>query len=122
MLPTECNMPDLSWLQKRPAQGAFLIHQMIGAEKRFPEAMGSYRRNMVRLADKAVQDYMDARECVLAQIQEMQRTPEEMSQGRIIYITRAADRLEDCILTVGRLFRYFEKVRSDKSCFPLAVC
>src|SRR5208337_3720624 len=55
------------------------------AENGFPEAMGSYRRNMVRLADKAVRDYMDARRYVLAQIQEMQRTPEEMAHGRVIY-------------------------------------
>jgi hypothetical protein len=31
----------------------------------------------------------------------------------------ATDRLEDCIITVRRLFRYFEKVKSDQSGFPL---
>ena len=44
MLPTECNMPDLSSLQEQQAQGPFLINQLIGAENGFPEAMGSYRR------------------------------------------------------------------------------
>jgi hypothetical protein len=121
MLPTECNMPDLSFLQEQHAQGPFLIHQLFfGAGKGFPEAMGSYRRNMVRLADKAVRDYMDARRYVLAQIQEMQRTPEEMTRhGRFIYAHLTTDRLEDCIITVRRLFRYYEKVKSDQSRFPL---
>jgi hypothetical protein len=32
---------------------------------------------------------------------------------------QAINRLEDCILTVGRLFRYFEKVRADESGFPI---
>jgi hypothetical protein len=103
MLPTECNMPDLSSLQEQQAQGTFLINQLIGAEKGFPEAMGSYRRNMVRLADKAVRDYMDARRYVLSQVQEMRRTPEEMAKhGRFIYAYLTTDRLEDCIITVRR--------------------
>jgi hypothetical protein len=121
MLPTECNMPDLSSLEEQPAQGPFLIHQVIlGAGKGFPEAMGSYRRNMVRLADKAVRDYMDTRRYVLAQIQEMQRTPEEMARhGRFIYAHLTTDRLEDCIITVRRLFRYFEGVKRDQSRFPM---
>jgi hypothetical protein len=51
MLPTTCNMPDLSDLQARSTQGAFVIHQLIGAGNGFPPAMASYRRNMVsRLA------------------------------------------------------------------------
>ena len=120
MLPTECNMPDLSSLEKQQAKGRLLMHQLIGAEIGFPGAMGCYRRNMVRLADKAVRDYMEARRCVLAQIQEMQRTPQEMAgQGRAIYMFLTTDRLEDCIITVRRLFRYFEKVKSDQSRFPL---
>jgi hypothetical protein len=32
---------------------------------------------------------------------------------------RAIDRLEDCIITVRRLFRYFEKIKSDPTGFRL---
>jgi hypothetical protein len=119
MLPTACNMSDLSGLQSHSSQAAFLLHQLIGADNNFPPAMASYRRNMVRLADKAVQDYGEVRNCVLAQIAEMQRPPHEMVKGRQIYMFRATDKLEDCIITVQRLFRYFEKVKSDPSGFPL---
>jgi hypothetical protein len=59
MLPTACNMPDLSDLQARSPQGVFLLNQFIGAGKDFPPTMASYRRNMVRLADKAVHDYTE---------------------------------------------------------------
>jgi hypothetical protein len=54
MLLVQCNMPDLSALQAQHVQAPFLIHQLIGAEKWFPETMGSYRRNMARLADKGL--------------------------------------------------------------------
>jgi len=119
MLPTTCNMPDLSGLQTHSSQAAFLLHQFIGADNNFPPAMASYRRNMVRLADKAVYDYCEVRKCVLAQIAETQRPHHEMLKGRQIYMFRAINELEDCIITVQRLFRYFEKVKSDRSGFPL---
>jgi hypothetical protein len=118
-LPTACNMPDLSDLEVRSPQEAFLLNQFIGAGKDFPPTMASYRRNMVRLADKAVHDYMEVRNSVLAQIAEAQRPYEEMVKGRVIYMFNAVNRLEDCIITVRRLLRYFEKVKSDPSRFPL---
>jgi hypothetical protein len=119
MFPTACNIPDLSGLRARSSQGAFLLNQLIGAGINFPPAMASYRRNMVRLADKAVHDYIDVRNSVLAQIAETQRPHDEMLRGRQIYMFRAVNKLEDCIITVQRLFRYFEKVKSDPSGFPL---
>ena len=75
MLPTECNLPDLSSLENRLAMSPFSIDLLIGADNGFPDAISSYRRNIVRLADKAVRDYMDVRRCVLAQIHEMSRAP-----------------------------------------------
>jgi hypothetical protein len=119
MLPTACNMPDLSVLQTRSSQGALILQRLIGADANFPPAMASYRRNLVRLADKAVSDYSDVRNLVLSQIAEMQRPPNEMQRGRQIFMLRTIDKLEDCIITVRRLFRYFEKVRTDPSQFPL---
>lgn len=112
-------MPDLSELQARPSNGTFLLNQLIGAGNNFPPAMASYRRNMVRVADKAVYDYIDVRNSVLAQIAEAQRPHNEMVKGRQIYMFRAVNKLEDCIITVQRLFRYFEKVKRDPSRFPL---
>lgn len=119
MLPTKCAMPDLSKLTENPALHPFLIHQLIGAGVGFPAKMSAYRRNLVRLADKAARDYSEVRKCVLAQIEEMQRPPEQMTQGRQLFMVHASDKLEDCIITVRRLFRYCERIKSDRTRFPM---
>ena len=119
MFPTECNIPDLSLLQAQSSQSGFLLNQLIGAGNGFPPTLAAYRRNMVRLADKAVRDFTEVRNLVLAQITEGQRPPHEMVKGRQIYMFAAIDRLEDCIITVGRLFRYLNKVKTDPVHFPL---
>jgi len=119
-LPIQCNMPDLNPLLSRSAQGPFLLHQLIGAGVGFPDKMASYRRNLVRLADKAVRNYCDVRKYVMLQIAEQLRPPEEMARvGRILYMHEITNSLEDCIITTRRLFRYFERIKSDPSGFPL---
>ena len=81
-----CRMPDLSALQAGGARGTFLIQRLLGADVGFPAPMASYRRNFVRLTDKAVRDYMDSRGAVAAQIKEAKRPPEQIArQGRFIY-------------------------------------
>jgi hypothetical protein len=45
------------------------MNQLVGSEKRFPEKMLIYRRNFLRLVDKAVHDYSDARNAVLSIIE-----------------------------------------------------
>lgn len=120
MLFKNCRMPDLSALQAGGARGTFLIHRLLGADVGFPAPMASYRRNFVRLTDKAVRDYMDSRGAVAAQIKEAKRPPEQIArQGRFIYADVISDKLEDCIVTVRRLFRYFERIKSDPSRFPM---
>jgi hypothetical protein len=104
-------MPDLSHLREK-AQVAWLAKQNIGADRGFPETMSAYRRNVARLADKAARDYTDARQAVLALI----RTSGLARWSLAHMIT---DRLEDTIITVRRLFRYFEKIKSDPSRFPM---
>jgi hypothetical protein len=118
MLPSECNMPDVSDLLASPAQKPFLIHQLLGAELDFPEKMLAYRRNFVRLADKAARDYADVRRCVVSLIQQQKSGTLEMEGGRLL-VSFSTDRLEDCIITVRRLFKYFERIKSDQTQFPL---
>jgi hypothetical protein len=119
MLPTKCNMPDLSDLTANPAIHPFLIHQLIGAGVGFPAKMSAYRRNFIRLADKAARDYSEVRNCILAQMREMQRPADQMAEGRQLFMMSASDKLEDCIITVRRLFNYFERIKSDPTRFPM---
>jgi hypothetical protein len=118
VLPSECNMPDVSDLLASPAQKPFLTHQLMGAEADFPEKMLAYRRNFVRLADKAARDYADVRKCVLSLIQKQKSGTLEIMEGRLL-VSFTTDRLEDCIITVRRLFKYFERIKSDPTQFPL---
>jgi hypothetical protein len=111
-------MPDVSDLLASPAQKPFLTHQLMGAEADFPEKMLAYRRNFVRLADKAARDYADVRKCVLSLIQKQKSGTLEIMEGRLL-VSFTTDRLEDCIITVRRLFKYFERIKSDPTQFPL---
>jgi hypothetical protein len=116
----KCRMPDLSALLGGGATSTFLIHRLLNADERFPTPMASYRRNFVRLADKAVRDYSEVRNAVEAQINEAKRPATQIArQGRFIYVYLISDKLEDCIVTVRRLFRYFERIKSDPSRFPI---
>lgn len=118
MLPSECKMPDLSDLLVSPPDKPFLTHQLIGAEAGFPETMLAYRRNFVRLADKAARDYTDVRKCVLLLIRLRKLGKLEIARGRLL-MNVTVNKLEDCIITVRRLFNYFERVKSDPTNFPL---
>ena len=71
------------------------------------------RRNVVRLADKAVWEYSAARAAVLAQIAEGNRTHEEMKQGRIIYTFGFTDHMENCLNAVRRVLSLLEHLRSE---------
>lgn len=114
----ECKMPDLTTLHKKKAISRFLVCQLVGAGVNFPQTMSSYRANFVRLADKAIIEYCEAREYALAEIEEPKRSVRDMEKnGRYIYVHFIANSLENCIVTTRRLFNYFDKIRHDKTRF-----
>src|SRR5260370_32398358 len=118
MLPIECNMPELARLRKPGAYTPFLLHQLIGAGKDFPATMASYRRNFVRLADKAVTDYCDVRDRVLLQIAESKRSATDMSEnGRFLYMIELTNRLEGFLINNHRPYCYFGKNKNEPSSF-----
>ena len=74
-----------------------------------------YRRNFIRLVDRALREYHEARELILAQIAEMNRSPEEMIRdGRSIYLFRFPDHIETCINAVRRLYKLLERIKAEK--------
>ena len=111
-LPSECKMPDLSDLG--PLIGRLLIQLLVGEHGLSPKT-SLYRRNFTRLIDKAVWEYQEARETILAQIAEMNRVPEEMSKnGRVIYLFGFTSHIENCINAVRRLYRLLERIKAEK--------
>ena len=115
---SECSMPNLSDLLMSPPDKSFLLHQLIGAETGFPEKMLAYRRNFIRLADKAVRDYDDARRNVLSLIERQKAGKLGIADGRLL-MSLITNNLEDCIVTARRLFGHFERVKSDATKFPV---
>ncbi len=112
-LPSECKMPDLSGLDS-PLIGRLWIQLLVGERGLSPKT-SLYRRNFVRLVDKALREYHEAREAILAQIAEMKRPPKKMIRdGRVLYILTFTDHIETCINTVRRLYKLLERIKAEK--------
>ena len=112
-VPTECKMPDLSGLDS-PLVNRLLVQLLVGERGLSPKT-SLYRRNFIRLVDKALWEYHEAREAILAQIAEMNRPPEEMSgDGRSIYILTFTDHIETCINSVRRLYKLLGGIKAEK--------
>ena len=113
VIPSECKMPDLSGLDS-PLIGRLIVQLLVG-EPGLSRKTSLYRKNYIRLVDKALREYHEARELILAQIAEANRSAEEMSRdGRHIYLILFTDHIETCINAVSRLFRLFERIKSER--------
>jgi len=111
-LPSECKMPDLSGLDS--LMNRLIVQALIG-EPGLSQKTRLYRRNFVRLVDRALREYHEARELIVAQIAEMDRSPEEMSRdGRSIYLFTFPDHIETCINAVRRLYKLLERIKTEK--------
>lgn len=112
-IPSECKMPDLSDLYT-PLKGLLIVQLLVG-EKGLSWKASLYRRNFIRLLDKALQEYQKARDTILAEIAETKRPVEEKrEQGRILYIFALTDHIETCINAVSRLFKLLDRIKSEK--------
>lgn len=112
-IPKECKMPDLSGLDS-PLIGRLLVQLLVG-ERGLSQKAGLYHRNFVRLVDKALREYHEARGVILVQIAESNRSAKEMSRdGRHIYIFAFTDCIEDCINAIRRLYGLLERFKSEK--------
>jgi len=112
-IPLECKMPDLSGLDS-PLLNRLLVQLLMG-ERGLSRKSKLYRKNFIRLIDKALREYRNAREAILAQIAEPKRTAEEMARtGRIIYIVAFTDYIENCINAVWRLYKLLDRIKSEK--------
>jgi hypothetical protein len=111
-LPSECKMPHLSGLDS--LMNRLIIQALIG-EPGLSQKTRLYRRNFVRLVDKALREYHEARKLILAQIAEMNRPSKEMIRdGRSIYLFRFPDHIETCINAVRRLYKLLERIKAEQ--------
>jgi hypothetical protein len=72
------------------------------------------RKSLARLVDKTVRHYNDARKALIAQVDERQRSSEEVAKtGVILYLTAFVDCMEDCLVTCRRIVRFIEVLKSE---------
>jgi len=123
MIPTQLKIEDLSDLEK--LQPTLVLNLVFaGGDRDLSRRTALNRRIYIRLLDKAVDEYTQARELIVAQIAEGQRSTEEMTQtGRYIYMFKFVDHMENCISTVRRILRFVEilKGNQDGLAFPRTV-
>lgn len=92
-----------------------MLSLMLPGDEKLPLKTRLYRRNFVRLIDKAVSEYKKAQqETLCAQVEERNRPTEELRRGRILYIFIFANHLENCLNAIRRLLNHLDKLKSDK--------
>lgn len=114
MIPTELKMEDLSKLEKLQPN---LILNLVFAkgDRNISRRTALKRRLYIRLIDKSVDEYNEARNLIVAQIAEGQRSSEEMSKdGRHIYMFKFIDHMENCISSVRRILRFLDILKGNQ--------
>ncbi len=90
-----------------------MVVQLLVGEKELSRNVRLYRRNFIRLLDKALEEYYEARKVNLAQIEEFKRPSGE--HGTIIYIFNFTNHIETCINSVARLYKLLDRIKSEPS-------
>ncbi len=118
MIPTECKMPDLSdlelGLKKYLLLRAFMDNPGVTKKQRL------YRSNFVRLVDKAVKEYHEARKSITAQMEEVRRPAKELEKGRILYILDFTDHFETCVNALNRLLKQLDVIKNETSYWKIS--
>ena len=114
MIPTELKMEDLSGLEK--LQPTLILNLVFAqGERDISRRTALNRRLFIRLLDKAVDEYNEARDLIVAQIAEGQRRLEEMTKdGRHIYMFKLVDHMENCISSVRRILRFLDILKGNQ--------
>ncbi len=110
--PPECKMPDLSHLEKLSNR---LVVQLLIGEPGITKKVSLYRRNFIRLIEKALLEYEQARQVILDQIAEANRPAKEMEKtGRYIDLFGFTNHIEDCINAIRRIYKLLERIKAEK--------
>jgi hypothetical protein len=102
-IKSECKMPALASIDF-PLTNRLIVQLMVGAPGLSKKA-SLYRTIFVRLLDKAIREYQQAREAFLANIAEA---------NRAMHFIAFTDHIETCINAVSRLFKLLDRIKSEK--------
>jgi hypothetical protein len=113
MLPSVCNMPELSSLEI--LRNTNLLNDFFGGQSSLSDNAVVARRALVRLVDRAVSEYGLAKNAILNQIVEVNRSADEMANGRTIYMFDFSDHLESCVTAINRATALLSRLRHEPS-------
>jgi len=106
--PPECKMPDLSNIEV--LTNRLLVQGLLG-DPGIPLEVSLYRRNFIRLIDKALLEYIYARESILGQIAEANRPAKEMAV-RYIDVFGFTNHIENCINALRRTYKLLNRIKT----------
>jgi hypothetical protein len=96
-----------------------MLDALIGEPGLHP-GLSPYRREFLRLVDKALREYQMARLAILAQIAEGQRSVEEMTRdGRSFPILAFTDHFETCLNAANRAFKVLDSIKAGLRTNPV---
>jgi len=96
-------MPDLSGVDS-PLMNRLIVRLMV-PESGISQKARAYRTNFVRLQDKAIREYRQAREAFLDYIAD---------RGRLMRFIEFTDHMETCISATSRLSRLLDRLKSER--------
>jgi len=110
--PSECKMPDLSTLE--PLWTRLVPLLLIGAPG-LAKNTGLYLREYVRLVEKALREYSEARNAILEVIAEITDKGKRSKQSaRLAFVFLFADHMETCINAIRRIYRLMDGIIGTK--------
>lgn len=117
--PSECKMPDLSTLE--PLWTRLVPLLLVGAPG-LSKSTGLYLREYVRLVEKALREYCEARNAILevvAEINDKGETPKQ--NARLAFVFLFADHMETCIDAIRRIYHLMNgivRIKEDSTLVP----
>jgi hypothetical protein len=106
-------MPDLSHLETLIP--GFMTAVLVADGKLLTSRERLYVRIFVRLVEKAINEYTKARRHIIAEVEEAQRSAEEMTKhGRRLYLLGIINHMENCINAARRLFSLLDSVKRER--------
>ncbi len=116
-------MEDLSGLEKlQPNMLLNLVFARI--DENMERKTAVYRKIFIRLIDKTLDEYNEARSLIVEQIIEGKRPDEEMKEKvRVLYMLKFVDHMENCIGTLRRILRLLDKLKGNRDglVFPRTI-
>jgi hypothetical protein len=117
--PSECKMPDLSTLEPLWTR---LVPLLLIGEPGLGKNTGLYLREYIRLVEKALHEYDEARNAILNVVAEITDKGKRSKQSaRLAFVFLFADHMETCIDAIRRIYRLMDgiiRTKEDSTLVP----